>query len=113
MNARVLTLLTGLIWLGAASAAAPPDPSVIERALETTSTVTSIPTATGAISARSCSSCPTRFLTLTSDSKFYVGRSAVTFAEFKALASGTRGYAMTILYRAADSTVTRVIIAAD
>ena len=61
MNARVLTLLTGLIWLGAASAAAPPDPSVIERALETTSTVTSIPTATGAISARSCSELPDAF----------------------------------------------------
>ena len=56
MNARVLTLLTGLIWLGAATAAAPPDPSVIERALETSSTVTSIPTATGALAARSCSS---------------------------------------------------------
>ena len=57
--------------------------------------------------------CPTRYLTLTSESKFYVGRSAVTFAEFKALASGTRGHAMTIFYRAADSTVTRVIISAD
>lgn len=113
MNARALTLLTGLVWLGGASAAAPPDPSVIETAIETTSTVTSIPTATGALAARSCTQCPTRYLTLTSESKFYVGRTAVPFAEFKAVAGGTRGYDMTILYRAVDNTVTRVVISTE
>ncbi|MGH8236826.1 MAG: hypothetical protein ACREXP_07355 [Steroidobacteraceae bacterium] len=112
MNARALTLLTGLIWLGAATAA-PPDPSVIERAVETSSTVTSIPTALGAISARSCTQCPTRFLTLTGESKFYVGRSAVPFADFKALAGDPRGHSMTLYYRVVDNTVTRVVIAAD
>jgi hypothetical protein len=114
MNARVLTLLTGLIWLGAATAATPPDPSVIEHAIETWSTVTSIPTATGALAARSCTECPTRYLTLTSETKFYVGRTAVPFAEFKAIAGGTRGHSMTIFYRAIDnSTVTRIVISAD
>lgn len=112
MNARVLTLLTGLIWLGAATAATPPDPSEIERAVETSSTVTSITTATGALAARSCSQCPTRYLTLTTESKFYVGRTAVPFAEFKLVAGGS-GHAMTILYRAVDNTVTRVVISAD
>jgi hypothetical protein len=113
MNARIITLLAGLIWLGAATAATPPDPSVIEHAVETSSTVTSILTATGALAARSCTECPTRYLTLTSDTKFYVGRTAVPFAEFKAVA-GTSGHSMTILYRAIDnSTVTRVVIWAD
>lgn len=113
MNARVLTVLTGLIWLGAATAATPPDPSVIERAVETSSTVTNIATATGALAARSCSQCPTRFLTLTGESKFYVGRSAVPFVEFKALAGEPRGRSLTIFYRAVDNTVTRVVISAD
>jgi len=111
MNARALTLLTGLMWLGAATAAAPPDPSVIERAVETTTTATSIPTALGAIAARGCTKCAERFVTLTSESKFYVGRTPVPFAEFKEFAAGR--HFMTIFYRAADNTVTRVVISAD
>jgi hypothetical protein len=112
MNARILTLLLGLVWLGAATAAAP-DPSVIERAVETSSTITSIPTASGALATRSCSQCPTRYVSLTNESKFYIGKTAVPFAEFNALASGSRGLSMTIFYRAVDSTVTRVVIWAD
>jgi hypothetical protein len=113
MNARIPTLLTGLAWLSAATAAAP-DPSVIEHAVETTSTVTSVPTATGALAARSCTECPTRYLTLTSETKFYVGRTAVPYAEFKAIAGGAGGHSMTIFYRAIDnSTVTRIVIWAD
>jgi hypothetical protein len=113
MNARVVTLLTGLVWLGAATAAAPPDPSVIERAVETTNKATTIPTALGAIAARGCTRCEGRFLTLTGGSKFYVGRTLVPFAEFKAIADDSRSHFMTIYYRAADSTVTRVVISAD
>ncbi len=112
MNARILTLLIGLVWLGAATAAAP-DPSVIERAVETSSKITSIPTASGALATRSCSQCPTRYVSLTNESQFYIGKTAVPFAEFNALASGPRGLAMTIFYRAVDSTVTRVVIWAD
>ena len=112
MNVRIMTLLTGLMWLGAASAAAP-DPSVIERAVETSSKVTSIATATGALAARSCSQCPTRYVSLTNESQFYIGKTAVPFAEFNALASGPRGRAMTIFYRAVDNTVTRVVISAN
>lgn len=114
MNARALTLLIGLVWLGAASAAAPLDPAVFtEHAVETTSTATSIPTAFGALAARSCLDCPSRFVTLTGESKFYVGRSPVPFAEFKALADDSRSRSMTIYYRAADNIVTRVVISAD
>ena|SRR5688572_25989024 len=112
MNARILTLLTALLWLGAATAATP-DPSVIERAVETSSKVTSIATPSGALAARSCSQCPTRYLSLTSESQFYVGRTAVPFAEFSELAGDARGHAMTIFYRAVDNTVTRVVIWAD
>ena len=114
MNARALTLLIGLVWLGTAAAAAPLDPAEFtEHAVETTSTATSIPTAFGALAARSCLECPSRFVTLTGDSKFYVGRSPVPFAQFKAIASETRRRSMTIYYRAADNMVTRVVISAD
>jgi hypothetical protein len=112
MNARILTLLIGQVWLGAASAAAP-DPSVIERAVETSSKVTTIATASGALAARSCSQCPTRYVSLTNESQFYIGQTAVPFAEFNALASGPQSRAMTIFYRAVDNTVTRVVIWAD
>ncbi len=113
MNARILTLLTGLVWLGAATAATP-DPSEIEHAVETTSAVTSVTTATGALAARSCMQCPTRSLSLTSETKFYVGRTAVPFAEFKAIAGGAGSRSMTIFYRAIDnSTVTRIVVWAD
>lgn len=112
MNARALTLLIGLLWLGTASAAALPDPSVIENAVETTTKATGIPTAVGAIAARGCTRCAERFLTLTADSKFFVGRTQVPFAEFQALAGGTRSRFMTIFYRR-DNTVTRVVVAAD
>ena len=112
MNARISTLLISLVWLGAASAAAP-DPSVIERAVETSSKVTSIPTATGALATRSCSQCPTRYVSLTNESQFFIGKTAVPFAEFNALASGAGRHPMTIFYRAVDSTVTRVVIWAD
>ncbi len=114
MNARALTLLIGLVWLGTASAAAPLDPAVYtEHAIETTSTATSIPTAFGALAARSCLDCPTRFVTLTGESKFYVGRSPVPFADFRAIAGDTRSRSMTIYYRAADKTVTRVVVSAN
>ena len=114
MNARILTLLTALLWLGAATAATPPDPSEVEHAVETSSTVTSVTTATGALAARSCMDCPTRYLTLTNETKFYVGRAAVSFAEFKAITGGTGRHSMTIFYRAIDnSTVTRVVVWAD
>jgi hypothetical protein len=110
MNVKALTLLTGLIWLGAATAAAP-DPSVIEQAVETTTTSTPIPTPLGAIAARGCESCEGRYLTLTGESKFYFGRTLVSFADFKAVAAERRF--MTIFFRAADNTVTRVVISAD
>ena len=114
MNARVLTLLMGLVCLGTASAAEQLDPAVYtEHAVETTSTATSIATAFGALAARSCLDCPSRFVSLTSESKFYVGRSPVPFADFKALANDTRSRSMTIYYRAADNIVTRVVISAD
>ena len=112
MNARILTLLIGLVWVGAATAAAP-DPSVVERAVETSSKVTSIPTATGALATRSCSQCPTRYVSLTNESQFYIGKTAVPFAEFNALARGAGGRPMTIFYRVVDNTVTRVVIWAD
>ena len=89
MNARILTLLIGLVWLGAANAAAP-DPSVIERAVETSSKVTSIATALGALAARACSQCPTRYVSLTNESQFYIGKTAIPFAEFNALAGAPR-----------------------
>jgi hypothetical protein len=112
MNARVLTLLIGLVWLGTAAAA--PDPAVeTEYAVETTSTATSIATASGALAARGCATCEGVFVTLTSDSKFYVGRTLVPFAEFKAIAGGTRSHSMTIYYRAADKIVTRVVVSVD
>jgi hypothetical protein len=112
MNARALTLLIGLLWLGAASAAQPPDPSMIENAVETTSKATVITTATGALAARGCVRCQARYLTLTGDSKFFVGRTQVPFVEFQALSGGASSRFMTIFYRR-DNTVTRVVMAAD
>lgn len=112
MNAKALTLLTGLLWLGAATAAAP-DPSVVEEAVETTTAATVIPTALGAIAARGCESCEARYLTLTGQSKFYFGRTAIPFAEFQQLAAGTERRFMTVFYRAADNTVTRVVVSAN
>ncbi len=112
MNVRALTLLTGLIWLGAAGAATPPDPSVKEEAVETLTTVTTIATPTGAFAARSCPNCAEHFLSLTSDTKFLVGRTPVQFADFKAIA-GEKARFMTVYYRVADNIVTRVVISAN
>jgi hypothetical protein len=113
MNTRALTLLIGLIWLGTATAAAPPDPSVIEHAVETTNIATSIPSAFGALTARGCTTCNGRYVTLTGESKFYVGRTAVPFAEFQVVAGDSRARSMTIYYRAVDNIVTRVVISAN
>jgi hypothetical protein len=114
MNARTLTLLIGLVWLGTAPAAAPPDmASVNEHAVETSNSATSIGTAFGALAARGCETCEGRYLTLTSESKFYVGRTLVPFAEFKAIADDAARHSMTVYYRAADNMVTRVVISAN
>ncbi len=112
MNARALTLLICLFWLGAANAAAP-DPSVIERAVETTTKATLIPTALGAIAARGCTTCKERHVSLTSASKFYLGRTPISFADFQTIAGEPQGRFMTVFYRAVDDTVTRVVISAD
>ena len=51
-------------------------------------------------------------MTLTGESKIYVGHTAVPFAEFSQ-SRAARSHSMTIFYRAADNTVTRVVISAD
>lgn len=113
MNARALTLLLGLLWIGATSAAQPPDPSVIEQAVETSSDATIFTSALGALAARGCANCDAQYLSLTNESKFFVGRTPVPFAEFQVLAGNSRVRNMTIYYRAIDNTVTRVVISAD
>jgi hypothetical protein len=91
-----------LLACGAARAA-----EVVEQSVEATSATVSMGTATGSMSVRSCVECPSRYLVLTSGSRFFLAGAQVTFDELKRQMAATPLF-MTVHYRAADNTVTRI-----
>lgn len=111
MNARLAGfLLSCAISLGAAAVAAAE--LEVEQSVESMTNLTAVPTALGAITVRSCRSCPERYLTLTAQSKFFVGAAEVGFPEFHRIATLPAARGLVVHYRAEDDTITRVVLSA-
>ena len=104
---KTLAALAGLGLFSLTSFAADLPP--VEQSVEATTESVSIPNATGTIVARSCTECPSRNLTLTSATRFYVGQAELAFDEFKKSLNRIPPPGLTIHYRAEDNTVTRVV----
>lgn len=104
--ARALSLAVALAAL-AARAELPP----VEEAVESTTEATLVATDSGVLSVRSCLSCPEQLLTLTSQTAYFIGETAVTFVEFKQRIGGAPGaQPLALYYRPSDRTVTRVVL---
>ncbi len=107
MNAKAAGFLLGcLVGCGVLAAELPP----VEQSVESMTDATSVPTALGAIAVRACPGCPAQYLTLTSQSKFFVGETEVAFAEFHKTAALPRPRGLVVHYRAEDKTITRVVL---
>ena len=85
----------------------------VEQSIEATSQTVSIPTATGLITARSCSACPVRTLRLNAGTQFFIAQAEITFDQFKKSLDRTPPPSLTIHFRAEDNTVTRVVLSAQ
>ncbi len=111
---RKTTIVTIVIAavLGASVAAA--DIRILEQAIETNSAAATLPDkSSGSIVVTACSTCSPVLLRLTPLSKYRVGRTEVTFDEFRALArdNGTRN--LGVFYDAKKRTITRLVLSGD
>lgn len=83
---------------------------IIETSIETTTLGVSLPASVPArFVARSCDTCPAATLSLTEESRFFVGRDEMRYAQFLA-ASRSRSRFMTIHYTPETLDVTRIVV---
>jgi hypothetical protein len=101
-----LAILTMLAPLRVSAQTAPTQ--YVEQSIEATSRTVLMGAAVGSMTVSGCPACPSRTLTLASNSKFYLGGVELTFVELKQAMSTTPLLFMTIHYRAEDNSVTRV-----
>ncbi len=111
MRSTAHTLLALAVFASPALPAATQPPEA-EEALETMSTLLSAPTAIGALAARACAACPERRLNLTERSRFYAADQELSFDAFRRMLSGPDARFVSVYFRDADKTVTRIVVGA-
>lgn len=98
--------------LGAGPAAA--EIRIREQAIETSTAVTSVPDdAAGSIVVKACPSCSPLLLRLTPRSRFRVGRTEVSYDEFRTLAREASARGLGVFYDAKQRTITRLILSGE
>ena len=111
MRNRTSLAVIGLIALltaGAAGAAL----HIVEQAIETSTLSISLPDdVTGSIAVTACGGCKPLLLRLSPDSRYFVGKSPVTYAEFLSLTRGTAARQLNIFYDGKGRTITRLVVA--
>jgi hypothetical protein len=106
---QIRPLLAALPFLATAQAADYPRLKAVEQVIEASSADVRLPDRVPAtMFARSCAECPTRSLQLTQATQFFVGREAVTQAEFNRRAEQTTRM-LGIFFDGKTSEVTRLV----
>jgi len=109
-QSRVLLSAFGLA-LALTAVQAPAALRVVEQAVETSTLSVSLPDSnSGSIALKSCESCKSMLLRLTPSTRFLVGRSQVSYAEFIALARGAADRNLGVFYNGKERTITRLIM---
>lgn len=108
---KTLTLAVALLASGASVAA--PGARSLERAMETTTNVLTLPAQVPAsFTARGCFQCQALQLQIPADAHFFVGRDEVSFSQLRDFAQG-KTLNMTIFYKLDAPVVRRIIVAGE
>ena len=99
--------LAALLIAGAAGASL----RIVEQAIETSTLSISLPDdVTGSIAVTACDGCKPLLLRLSPGSQYFVGKSPVTYAEFRSLAVGSGARQLNIFYDGKARTITRLVV---
>ncbi len=83
---------------------------MIEQAIETSTLTTSLPDdVTGSLAVSSCAGCKPVLLRLSSDSQYFIGKTPVTYAQFRAAASSAARQ-LNVFYDTKGRTITRLVV---
>ena len=83
---------------------------IVEQAVETSTLSVSLPDdVSGSIAVTPCSTCKPMLLRLAPESQFFVGKSAVTYAQFRSLARDSARQ-LNIFYDGQGRTITRLVV---
>ncbi len=84
---------------------------IVEQAIETSTLSISLPDdVTGSIAVTACDGCKPLLLRLSPGSQYFVGKSPVTYAEFRSLAVGSGARQLNIFYDGKGRTITRLVV---
>jgi formylglycine-generating enzyme required for sulfatase activity len=110
MQIRIALSVLGLAAsLAAASAGA--TLRMVEQAVETSTLTTSLPDdASGSIAVSACAGCKPVLLQLSSKSQYFIGKTPVTYAQFRAAAANGSSRQLNVFYEAKDRTITRLVV---
>ena len=107
MRAAAFVLILASIAAPIAALAAELPP--VEESVEATTDAVSLPSTRGRMIARSCPTCPERYLSLNGQSRIFIGEEEVNYAKLKQAMNAAR-QSLTIHYREKDKTVTRIVL---
>ncbi len=102
-----------VLALLAAPLAGHADMTAVEDSIETSTAVVNVPaTVGGAVIARSCRSCEYVTVTLAATTRFFVGRTEVTEADYRRLIADGKPRSLTLMYNRESRALTRVVLPA-
>lgn len=89
------------------------DMTAVEDSIETSTAVASVPTTVGgSLIARSCKSCEYVTVTLAATTRFFVGRTEITEADYRRMVGDGKPRQLTLMYNRENRTLTRVVLPA-
>ncbi|HKE44534.1 MAG TPA: hypothetical protein VKB41_08350 [Steroidobacteraceae bacterium] len=100
--------LTALLAAGTAAATL----RVVELGIETSTLSVSLPDdISGSIAVTSCTTCKPMVLRLSPASRYFIGKSEVTYAEIRSLSRGGASRQLNIYYQVKGREITRLVVA--
>jgi|SRR5882672_1590579 len=99
--------IAGFLLAGTAAATL----RIVEQGIETSTLSVSLPDDnTGSIAVSACASCKPMVLRLSPESRFFIGKSQVTYAEIRSLARGGASRQLNIFYESKGRAITRLVV---
>jgi len=84
---------------------------IVELGIETSTLSVSLPDdISGSIAVTGCASCKPMVLRLSSESRYFIGKSQVTYAQLRSLARGATSRQLNIYYQAKGREITRLVV---
>lgn len=99
--------LTALLLAGSATATL----RIVELGIETSTLSVSLPDdSSGSIAVTACASCKPMVLQLAPGSRYFIGKSQVTYAQLRSLARTSNSRQLNIYYQAKGREITRLVV---